>query len=160
LTALFIDRLIDLARRAREAPRTEQAWPVSPFLPASWTLTQTRTFSQDFLPFGSLLFLEATAALSATPANPAPVQAILRAKTSSRTLTFVNAHYVPDSIQSALSQPYPPSPIPHPSSLTLLLSSLVSRRHLHSVASHFIPKFVLNAPQGPDEQTTLLDKLL
>lgn len=175
--ALFVGRLIELARHGRESTRQNPEQALAGLTRFASTLVESfhsklRTLygGQDFVAFGSLLFLEATAALSATPAAPTPIQAILRAKTPScPTQTFVNAHYKPEITTTTTPQPppsvpQPPTPNPQPLPLdSTLLSQLgvSSDDFIRSAVSLYAQVCRCRLLRKDlEEQTALLDKLL
>ncbi len=104
--ALFADRLTSLARKGRQVAAENPAQALAALTRFSAALVETfheklksLYGGQDFIPFGSMLLLEATAALRDTGQRN-PVQAILRAKTRTATRTLVNKNYVPEPIQA------------------------------------------------------------
>jgi len=118
--ALFVDRLAALAKKGREVAKQnpEQALGgltqfAAALVEAFHEKLKTLYGGQDFVPFGSLLFLEATAALTAQQYNQ--IQAVLQVKTSTGKQTFVNAAYTPEAIRpEALLSEAAPLPEPAP----------------------------------------------
>ena len=108
--ALFSDRLANLAKKGRQAATDNPEQALAALTKFSAALVETfheklksLYGGQDFIPFGSLLLLEATASLRNT-GQRSPVQAILRAKTRTTTRTLVNKNYIPAPVQTTTTQ--------------------------------------------------------